>query len=150
MNALATMIGVALWALIPGFIARKKGRSFAAYYFLSFLVSPLIAIIISCCVKNLNDQPSTEFSGSYFKKEALPEGKWVCKCGHENADSLDYCPFCRRSRADGESRDQHAAVLENGKWLCKCGNLNPDTLSYCPICRRTREEAVNEAITFPQ
>ena len=46
-----TLIGIALWALIPGFIAQKKGRSFILYYFLSFLISPLITIIITACQK---------------------------------------------------------------------------------------------------
>lgn len=50
----SSVIGIALWALIPGFVARKKGRSFAAYYFLSFLITPLITMIVALCVKDLN------------------------------------------------------------------------------------------------
>ena len=46
-----TVIGMALWALIPGAIAKKKGHSFAGCYCLSFLVSPLIATIIAACLK---------------------------------------------------------------------------------------------------
>lgn len=53
---IGSLIGIALWALIPGFIARKKGRSFWGYYFLSFLISPLITMIIALCVKNLNEE----------------------------------------------------------------------------------------------
>ena len=49
-----TLIGIALWALIPGFIAKHKGRSFAGYYFLSFLITPLVTTIITLCLKNLN------------------------------------------------------------------------------------------------
>ena len=50
----STLLGIALWALIPGFIAKKKGRSFAGYFFLSFLITPLITTIVTLCVKNLN------------------------------------------------------------------------------------------------
>ncbi len=49
-----SIIGIALWALIPGFIARKKGRSFLGYYFLSFVITPLITTIITLCLSNLN------------------------------------------------------------------------------------------------
>lgn len=59
----STLIGIALWALIPGFIAKKKGRSFAAYFFLSFVITPIITMIITICVKNLN-KPSSDESSS--------------------------------------------------------------------------------------
>lgn len=49
-----SIIGIALWALIPGFIARKKGRGFLGYYFLSFVITPLITTIITLCLSNLN------------------------------------------------------------------------------------------------
>lgn len=48
------IIGVILWSLIPGFIALKKRRSFWGYFFLSFLITPLITTIIVLCLKNLN------------------------------------------------------------------------------------------------
>ena len=48
------LIGLALWALIPGFMAKKKGRSFWGYYFLSFIISPFITMIIVAFLRNLN------------------------------------------------------------------------------------------------
>ena len=48
------IIGIALWALIPGFIAKHKNRSFWAYYFLSFLITPLFTMIITLCLSKLN------------------------------------------------------------------------------------------------
>jgi hypothetical protein len=53
---MSTFIGIALWALIPGFIAKKKGRNFWGYYFLSFLITPLITIIITVCLKNISSE----------------------------------------------------------------------------------------------
>ena len=61
---ITTLIGIALWALIPGFIAKKKGRKFYNYYFLSFLVSPLVTLIISLTVKDLN--PSNSQQSNFF------------------------------------------------------------------------------------
>ena len=42
-----TIIGIAVWALIPGFIAKGKGRSFWVHYLLCFLVTPLIMTIVA-------------------------------------------------------------------------------------------------------
>lgn len=50
----APFVGIALWALIPGFIAKAKGRSFWGFYFLSFVITPLITMIITICLSNRN------------------------------------------------------------------------------------------------
>lgn len=63
----ATIIGIALWAFVPGFIARKKGRSFAGYYFLSFLITPLVTMIITLCLKDRNKE--SEGSSSLKQEE---------------------------------------------------------------------------------
>ena len=105
-----SLIGIALWALIPGFIARKKGRSFWGYYFLSFLISPIITTIITLCVKNLNEeyrpeQPtSTTQSTSHQSAPAnvaLPESPaagdrilFCRKCGEKLIDNSKFCRKC--------------------------------------------------------
>lgn len=55
-----TLIGVALWALVPGLMAKKKGRSFWGYYFLSLLITPLITIIIVACLSQKTDDDSLD------------------------------------------------------------------------------------------
>lgn len=50
----AKIIGIALWALLPGFIAKKKGRSFWGYFFLSFAITPLVTTIVTLCVKKID------------------------------------------------------------------------------------------------
>ena len=57
---MSTIIGIALWALIPGFIARKKGRSFAAYYLLSFVLTPLVTMLLTLFVKDLSERSPAE------------------------------------------------------------------------------------------
>lgn len=51
-----TIVGIALWALLPGFIAKKKGRNFWAYYFLSFIITPLITTIITLCLRRVSEE----------------------------------------------------------------------------------------------
>lgn len=57
---MSSIIGIALWALIPGFIARKKVRSFAAYYLLRFVLTPLITMLLTLFVKDLREQSPAE------------------------------------------------------------------------------------------
>lgn len=57
-SLLGSIIGIALWSLIPGFIAKHKGRSFVGYYFLGFLITPLISTIVTICLSNLNKKTS--------------------------------------------------------------------------------------------
>lgn len=99
----SVLIGIALWALIPGFIAKKKGRSFAAYYILSFVITPLITIIITLCLSNKNKQTTEDTSVSQAQSDDEQKSKWICKCGSENSDSLNYCPICKRTREEAET-----------------------------------------------
>ena len=58
------LIGIALWALIPAFMAQKKGRSFFGFYVLSLLISPLITMIIAACVSNKNADAEQPVNGT--------------------------------------------------------------------------------------
>ena len=54
------IFGIALLALIPAFIAQKKGRSFWVYYLFCFVVSPLVILIVVLCLRNLNNVEARE------------------------------------------------------------------------------------------
>ena len=95
------LIGIALWALIPGFVARKKGRSFWGYYFLSFLISPLITMIITFCLSNLNKTS---------EKTYLPQEKTTITTNEVSFS--DKVVFCRKC---GEK------LLERSQFCSKCG-----------------------------
>ena len=77
------IIGILLWALVPGFIARSKGRSFWGYFFLSLLITPLITMIITLCLSNLKKQCQE----SQIQNES-PKTK-ICKCGKCNTQRED-------------------------------------------------------------
>ena len=68
---MAGLIGIALWALIPGFIANNKGRSFVGYYFLSFLISPLITMIITICLSDLNKEKFQKYESVFSSDDYL-------------------------------------------------------------------------------
>ena len=81
-----TIIGITLWALIPGFIARKKGRNFWAYFFLSFLITPLISMIITICLKDKWD---------HWVSTAQSSEKQCPNCGAMYSYYESVCHKCR-------------------------------------------------------
>ena len=113
---MTVLIGIALWALVPGFIAKAKGRSFWAYYLLSFLISPLITMIIVLCISNLNGPATISY--------------WVCaECGTQNSEVYSRCRNC------GSDKRKHAGGLIDDSWKCpSCGTENSMNYSQCKKC----------------
>lgn len=97
---MAQILGIALWALIPGFVAKKKGRNFWGWYFLSFLISPLITMIITFCLSNLNKFPENtkkpDSEQMFDNEEATAEEKvtFCRKCGNKLLDGAQFCNKC--------------------------------------------------------
>lgn len=77
-------IGVVLWALVPGFIAKRKNRSFWGYFLISFIISPLVSTIVILCMDR-NDKDSTveerktktapTIKSIYLVDQNIPAGK---------------------------------------------------------------------------
>ena len=109
------LIGLALWALVPGFIARSKGRSFWGYYFLSFLISPLVSMIITICLSNLNKSAIVTY--------------WVCaNCGAKNSEVYTKCTACGCEESEQVNR-------VDDSWCCpSCGTENSMNYSQCKKC----------------
>lgn len=129
---IASLIGIALWALIPGFIARNKGRSFWAYYFLSFLISPLITIIIAACRSNLN----AVYEGSVTNTEGYTSTaatSWECRlCGTVNDANYGQCKKCGAHNARKKPASTPAVA---DAWVCgNCGTQNSMNFSQCKKC----------------
>lgn len=80
LSILASRVAMgAILGLIPGFVAKKKGRNFWGYYFGSFIISPILMWLIVSCLSNLNDPAIKKFK---------------CQdCGCEFTDHSD-CPQC--------------------------------------------------------
>ena len=92
---MAQIIGIALWALIPGFVANKKGRNFLGWYFLSFVISPLFTTIIVLCL------PSKKYKISKKSiEENYNETKKNCFCRKCGAPLIQNSKFCRKCGAE--------------------------------------------------
>ena len=121
------IIGIALWALIPGFIAKKKGRSFWGYYFLSFVITPLVTMIITICLSNLNSamEPSqvivtTASSTSTTNVDVVPSDTTLAKDNvlsdittkNISPASASKIRFCRRCGFE---------LIDGSEYCSRCG-----------------------------
>lgn len=122
-----SIIGIALWALIPGFIAKNKGRNFWAYYFLSFLITPLITMIITACLKNITNTLSSSNQDRFSADNILSN--------YNHGNNGDVVPL--ENHGSGiESINQNAISQRIKKILyCrKCGYKLIDGSELCSNC----------------
>ncbi len=81
-----------LFACLAGSTAKKKGRSYGAWWCLSFFVLGFIALIIVCC---LSDES---------KNQPVMKQNWICpKCYAVNesnpyCNGNEFCPHCGSKR----------------------------------------------------
>ncbi len=124
---MATLIGIALWALIPGFIANKKGRNFWGYYFLSFLISPLITMIITLFL-------SKKTESDYLEED--PNRLVECKsCGYRDNRVFTACPKCGKYEKMYVYINQEPASETNKILFCrKCGAELVEGSKFCRKC----------------
>ena len=128
MERYSSIIMIALWALIPGFIARKKGRSFWGYFFLSFLITPLFSTIVILCLRKLDGHSTEEIAKTRSSAYNSETGRWPLSYDnglsdaekaiiHENellmepaTQTIRFCRYCGTKLIDGS------------KFCGNCGN----------------------------
>lgn len=119
---IGALIGMALWALIPAFIAKRKDRSFWGYYFLSFLISPFITTIITLCVSNKRRE--------YYPTESI----FV----------EDYSGY--QGKMQLKDRDIYNTPVSDSQWLCSCGRVHPKYETSC-VCGKSKFDNLNSPKT---
>ena len=149
-----SIIALALLALIPGFIAKQKGRSFFGYYFGSFLISPLITTIIALCVSNQAYVYCPKDSIIVEKKsdqQELPQvnypaaniSGWQCSCGrvHPKYESSCVCGKSKYDSIKSPKTEENAAEATEGSaagsqsiFCHKCGEKLIENSRFCRKC----------------
>lgn len=119
-----------------GRIASDKGYSFGAYFALTFFVTGIIGIIISCCLYDFASQ-----------QKVITIKKWVChRCGRTNNEPSTYCSHCGEKKKVVETKTISKTVLSPSsnskpaeKWKCpNCGYDNNINSSMCIECGKER------------
>lgn len=132
------IIGILLWALVPGFIARSKGRSFWAYYFLSLLITPFITMIITLCLSNLKKQIPND-----SHQDENQQTK-ICKCGKcdtQREDNSEPCRVCGSTM----KRYEYVESSKISKYKCEdCGTIG-NFAGNCPTCGSSRKVLFDES-----
>ena len=115
-----SIIGIALWALLPGFIAKKKGRSFWAYYLLSFVITPLITTIITLCLSKIKEeeQPVVQSEVEVVERTIVAESTEIkpeeissrSEVSNEVPRKIMYCRRCG------------SKLIEGSEFCSSCGN----------------------------
>jgi hypothetical protein len=113
-----SLLGVALWAIVPAVIASRKGRSALRYYFLSFLITPLITIIVVCCLKKIEDPNEIEtqqkrkvLSTKRAEDQARRRGYDVSLLLLQDSYEYGECPICHVRVRIGTNRCVNCGVL---------------------------------------
>ena len=149
------LIGIALWAIIPAVIAGKKGRSAIGYYFLSFLITPLITTIIVICLKNLknvsNDVPLQTEIVNEPALNSREQKKYICKqCGTYHTGWYQKCPTCGAIGKMEKATEQPIPLPSHKQQeitrttdfpavssFCRyCGEKLPEDSVFCQYCGR--------------
>ena len=112
------MLGITFWAILAGLLATRKGHSFLKYFLLSYLITPLISIILTLSLINKNKIRKRAISE---EKTLLQYVKELLYSKNENSDFLtelfDECdklsfnPFSLRDYLKGVRK---SGKLDNG------------------------------------
>ena len=131
----ASLIGIALWALIPGFIAKNKERSFWGYFFLSFLITPLITTIITLFLSKKTENNNIPKSQNNVKYNVTHRVTECISCGYRDPIYFAECPKCGKSATRYVNLDSETHVDADKISFCrKCGEKLIDNSEFCRKC----------------
>lgn len=139
------------FCIVVAIVARSKGRSGIAWFFISFLISPLLSLILVLVLKpaevevvveevgfdgsrDLNDDAYKLFlSKKYDIQKNDVFGKFVCR--------EKMFPSIEEALAYAHQLEQESTAIRKSKLLdggqiecCKCGGKNPAETSGCRYC----------------
>ena len=145
-----------VFSIVVAIVARSKGRSGIAWFFLSFLISPLLSLILVLVLKpaevevvvdevgfdgsrDLNDDAYKLFlSKKYDIQKNDVFGKFVCR--EKMFTSIE------EALAYAHQLEQELTAIRKSKLLdggqiecCKCSGKNPADSSKCRYCSYTIE-----------
>lgn len=88
--------GIVLLASLAGYLGKKKGFGFWGPFFFSFILSPVVSLIVVLCLKKQSIDGKQASDNRESETVALdPAKKFVCtKCGTYRSGWYQICPSC--------------------------------------------------------
>jgi len=135
------LVGICIFAILPGFIAKAKGRSFWGYYFLGLIFSPLLSFIVIIFLKSLTPDKVNFSSDSPVTVVVQSSNSDVAKY-----TQADYKPSSDSSSSPsvkneqdfiliGETAEDTAALAKGNRFKCsKCGYYSFTAFNKCSNC----------------
>lgn len=112
------MLGVTIWAVIAGWLAIRRGYSFLKYFLLSYIITPLISMIIVLSLVNKNK----------IRKKAASEGKTLKQCIIES--------LCKENK----NKNKNNVFLT--KLFDICDNLSSNPFSLRDYLKLVRKKGI--------
>lgn len=137
-----SLVGILLWALLPGFIAKNKGRSFWAYFLLSLVITPLITTIITLCLSRISNDNNTPADSNTPNQEtsSVPAASDPTLLQAE-VSSTDPVPLVIDTTAEDatinsidRSIPQELPIVRRIQYCRRCGFKLLDDSAFCSNC----------------
>lgn len=141
---IVALVITVLLALIPGFIARGRGRRFWVWFLMGCIINPLLLSIIVLCMRKIEP-----YEYDYGYGGVVAAALWNCRlCGTSNEAHYKKCQNCGSERYPGRSAGTHPADIrstasaEAETWQCaNCGTENKNNYSQCKKCGKYRSQS---------
>ena len=139
MVAFAWILGGFICSLIFGSvasgIAQGKGYEDQEGFWWGFFLGVIGLLIVAC---------KPDQHGYYYHQRESEDKKeqnsWTCVCGRKNADSMQYCTFCRRTKKESmEALGSENAVQDVG--AASAGSTTPGPAGNVPLLTAVQNAA---------
>ena len=98
------MVASALLALIPAYVAKQRGRSYGAFWLLSFAFTIFVGLLVVLALPEIKEKPSvarTDEDGNLVSSHtALPENITCPQCAETVKSLAKVCRFCGTDLVD--------------------------------------------------
>ena len=125
------LIGYLLYGCILGFITRyvSESKGYSGGFAWGFFLGIIGLLVVGFRPNIQTDQSSyMPMYGGALQATRTSNRTWTCVCGAKNREGLNYCPICRRTREESNTRSDIKCP--------HCGTVNNANRKVCLLCNQ--------------